>query len=87
MNVLNVLKVLVVVENGMSGDLNGSLDSGCVENSIMNGGRKCSFLIIDEFNEIKFRCFVRRDSYLFNNIIMIFNGDVGIVNSRLSYVM
>lgn len=70
--------MLVVVENGMSGDFNGSFDSGCIENSVVNGGRKCSFLIIDEFNEVKFRWFVRRDSYLFNNIL-IFNGDVVVI--------
>lgn len=72
----------------MSGDLNGSVDSGCGENfkSVVNGGCKCSFFIVDEFNEIKFRWFVRRDSYFFNNLmLLIFNGDV--VNNRLSYVM
>lgn len=44
--------MLVVVENGMSGDFNGSFDSGCIENSVVNGGRKCSFLIIDEFKKV-----------------------------------
>jgi len=86
-NAPNALKASAVVENGMSGDSNGSSDSGCAENSTTNGGRKCSLLITDELNEIKPRRPVRRDSHLFNNTTTTSNGDAGTANSRPSYAM
>ena len=76
----------------MSGDSNGSSDSGCTENSAANGGRKCSLLITDELNEVKPRRPVRRDSHLFNNTSTS-NGDVAATaattnnSSRQSYAM
>lgn len=84
-NASNALKAPAMVENGMSGDSNGSSDSGCGENSTANGGRKCSLLITDELNEIKPRRPVRRDSHLFNNTTTSSNGDV--TNNRPSYAM
>lgn len=91
-NAPNALKASAVVENGMSGDSNGSSDSGCTENSAANGGRKCSLLITDELNEVKPRRPVRRDSHLFNNTSTS-NGDVAATaattnnSSRQSYAM
>lgn len=87
-NASNALKAPAMLENGMSGDSNGSADSGCGENSksAVNGGRKCSLLIADELNEIKPRRPVRRDSHLFNNSTSsTSNGDVA--NNRPSYAM
>lgn len=86
-NASNALKVSAVVENGMSGDSNGSSDSGCAENSATNGGRKCSLLITDELNEVKPRRPVRRDSHLFNNTTTTSNGDAAANNGRQSYAM
>lgn len=86
-NASNALKATAMVENGMSGESNGSSDSGCGENSttVAGNGRKCSLLITDELNEIKPRRPVRRDSHLFNNTAANSNGDVA--NSRPSYAM
>lgn len=84
-NASNALKAPAMVENGMSGESNGSSDSGCGENSTANGGRKCSLLITDELNELKPRRPVRRDSHLFNNTSTTSNGDVA--NSRPTYAM
>jgi len=87
-NASNALKAPAMVENGMSGDSNGSSDSGCGESNAANGGRKCSLLITDELNEIKPRRPVRRDSHLFNNATTTAsNGDVANTNSRPSYAM
>ena len=54
-NASNALKATAMVENGMSGESNGSSDSGCGENStiVAGNGRKCSLLITDELNEMK----------------------------------
>nr|AJP09339.1 Shaw1 [Nematostella vectensis] len=61
----NALKATAMLENGMSGDSNGSADSGCAENS--TSMRKCSLMITDEVGETRPRRPIRRESHLFNN--------------------
>lgn len=75
----NALKAPALVENGMSGDSNGSTDSGCT----VKNGRKCSLLVTDELSEIKPRRPARRDSHLFNNQTTTANGD----GARQSYAL